>query len=1197
MCTRGHRTPGEAGSSPGSLAALMQTIAPPVVAVIVTSDPGDWFEETLRAFAAQDYPQLSVLVLDAGSASDPTPVVASVLPDAYVRRLTSNQGFGATANAVLTMVEGASLLLFCHDDVAPDPDAVHVMVEESFRSNAGIVAPKLVSWEDPRRLLHVGMAVDKGGAVVDRVVPGEIDHGQHDAVRDVFLAPGGCTLVRADLFAELGGFDPEIFAMGEDLDLCWRAQVLGARVVVAPGARVRHRELLAGGQRAVPPGVVPHAGDVPLSGGGPAGGPPRRGALQAMQRRHELYAALKSYGPFHLVRVLPQIALLAVAEMVVAVVAGHRGRAGAVAHAWRWNLSHRRVLRVARASVRAHRRIDDRTVRRMQLRGSARLTTYLRRAFTLGLRAANRGGREEGGPPPWELRGYGLAASGHAAPLHDASTPGTRAPRGQPGAAAPGDEPGVVGAGPATSTRWVVWLLTVFFVVLGTRQLIGPGFPIVGQLVPFPSWQSLLHRFVSGWQPTGLGTTDPTTPATGILGLGGMLLFGSVGLLQKVLVLGCIPVGALGMARATRRLGTAWARITSTVVYLAIPVAYDALATGHLDALVVYAACPWVVHLLAQATRVEPYGPEADVGSGAAPVTRRGATPPRRWRTTLAGWALALGALDALATSLAPPAALVVLTVGLGLALGNVAVGGRRGVRAAGRAMVCTLGASAVAIVLLAPWSFSVLASAGRFQTLAGVAVPSSSGAGWGELLRLAAGPIGDAALAWAFLAAAALPLLIGAGWRLQWAYRAWCLAITAWLVAWLAGRGWLGDLHLAPQVLLVPAGVGVALAVGLGVSAFQLDLPGYRFGWRQAAAVTAAAAAAVGMLPVVGASFGGRWDLVPSGYGQVLSWMSTPSADASFRVLWLGDPRVLLGNGWQLSPGLAYSVSENGIPDASALWPGPSPGAAVALGNDVRQARRHHTVRLGQLLAPYGVRYIVVLDSFGPSIPGLQSPAAHPAPVDVVPALAGQIDLRMVISQGGFEVFANSDALPLTALRLPAQPATPPSGPAPAPSPPTSVTGLPAGLTGWTAALRRHVGDATAVGLVRAGTVFDAVAPASRFTLTERDGGVVHPTTLFGYAPAFAVSRPGSVTVSFNGSAARGIEVAVETVLWVVALAALAGRRRWLDWWWGRRGRTAPAPVVAAPSSGVPDELRTSDGYAPARQRIEGRDRVSTRP
>src|SRR5580658_3864114 len=239
----------------------METIAPPVVAVIVTWNPGEWFEETLRAFASQDYPELSILVLDAASTVDPTPRVARVLPGAFVRRMPTNKGFGATANEVLTMVEGASLVLFCHDDVAPDRDAIHVMVEESFRSNAGVVAPKLVSWDDPTRLLHVGMAVDKGGAVVDRMEPGEIDHGQHDAVRDVFLAPGGCTLVRFDLFAELGGFDPEIFAMGEDLDLCWRAQILGARVVVAPGARVRHLEMLASGRRPLPSNLVGETAD------------------------------------------------------------------------------------------------------------------------------------------------------------------------------------------------------------------------------------------------------------------------------------------------------------------------------------------------------------------------------------------------------------------------------------------------------------------------------------------------------------------------------------------------------------------------------------------------------------------------------------------------------------------------------------------------------------------------------------------------------------------------------------------------------------------------------------------------------------------------------------------------------------------------------------------------------------------------
>ena len=76
---------------------------------------------------------------------------------------------------------------------------------------------------------------------------GELDQEQHDAVRDVFYVPGAATLVRADLFTALGGFDPGIELLGEDLDLSWRAHVVGARVLVAPGARIAHLEAL--GQR------------------------------------------------------------------------------------------------------------------------------------------------------------------------------------------------------------------------------------------------------------------------------------------------------------------------------------------------------------------------------------------------------------------------------------------------------------------------------------------------------------------------------------------------------------------------------------------------------------------------------------------------------------------------------------------------------------------------------------------------------------------------------------------------------------------------------------------------------------------------------------------------------------------------------------------------------------------------------------
>ena len=296
----------------------MDAQVPAVVAVVVTTDPGPWFEEALSSLAGQDYEELSVLVLANGEDGSRGHRPGGRPPPRRLRAPPAGAArVRASTNEALGMVEGAAFFLLCHDDVALDPDAVHKLVEESFRSNAGVVSPKFVNWDDPSILLHVGMGCDKTGAVVDRIVEGEVDHGQHDAVRDVFVAPGGCILVRADLFAELGGFDAGIVAMGEDLDLSWRCQVAGSRVVVAPDARVRHREAVAGG---LEPLVVPGDGDAQ-----------HRVTMQMLQRRHELRAVLKCYTWLTLVRVLPQAALLALGEMLVAFLARDRDRVRAVA--------------------------------------------------------------------------------------------------------------------------------------------------------------------------------------------------------------------------------------------------------------------------------------------------------------------------------------------------------------------------------------------------------------------------------------------------------------------------------------------------------------------------------------------------------------------------------------------------------------------------------------------------------------------------------------------------------------------------------------------------------------------------------------------------------------------------------------------------------------------------------------------------
>ncbi|HXY95154.1 MAG TPA: glycosyltransferase, partial [Acidimicrobiia bacterium] len=307
-------------------------VVPPVVAVVITSDPGPSLDAALGALAAQDYPSLSVLVLDNGSRTDPTPQIAKAMPRAFVRRRPAGDedrvGFAAAANDALDAVEGAVFLLFCHDDVVPDPDAVRLLVEEAYRSNAGIVGPKFVDDAHPDLLVEVGMAVDHYGVPYSAIEPGEVDQEQHDAVRDVFFVSHEAMLVRTDLFHELGGFDPATFPGADDVDLCWRARLAGARVVVAPAARVRLRvdEATEAARRA-------------------------DSARVRAETAARVRVLLKSYSSLALIWILPTGFLLSVGEAVGSMLSGHVRRGFAMIGGWFVPLAHAGELGRARRAV------------------------------------------------------------------------------------------------------------------------------------------------------------------------------------------------------------------------------------------------------------------------------------------------------------------------------------------------------------------------------------------------------------------------------------------------------------------------------------------------------------------------------------------------------------------------------------------------------------------------------------------------------------------------------------------------------------------------------------------------------------------------------------------------------------------------------------------------------------------------------
>lgn len=1055
--------------------------APAVVAVVVTCDPGPWFPEVLDSLAAQDYPNLSVLVIDAGSEADPTPQVAAAVPTAFVRRLERRVGFGTAANEVLSIVEGASHYLFCHDDVVLAPDAIRLLVEEAFRSNAGMASPKFVMWDEPDRLLAVGLTTDKVGEIRNLVDRGELDQEQHDSVREILVAPSGATLVRADLFSALGGFDEIVDSDGEDLHLSWRARLAGARLAVVPAARVRHLEATRTGLRPAPP-------------------PARAGA-------HRYRTVLTCYRWYTLLRVLPLALLWALGE---AVTQAFRGRGGAAAATLRSLMDAWRQpgqLRQARRRVQKRRTEGDSALRDLQVRGSTRLRAYLQ----------SRVDDVRDGLP------HGTTAAVPVPPRPRSTRQG----------------------------NLLLVLLLVVVLVFGTRNLLGAALPQVARL-PNTSggWASIWRSWWSAWQPGGLGAPAPASPALALLGVLATVLLGAVGTLQHVVVLGPLLVGPIGAYRAARFWSSRRGQVVAAAFYAVTPVAYNALARGHWGALVVYAAAPWVMSILIRLSGLVP-----------APVT-----PAAR----LAGRAVGLAMLVAATSAVAPSFLYVVPVIGAALLAGTLLCGRPL---AALRTLALTVAAAVLAFVLLLPWSAAAVTNR---AVLLGPSPGPEGRLGLGQILKFHTGPYGGGGWEWLLLVAAALPLLVGREWRLEWAARLWTVALVLFALAWAGRRGWMPAVPV--EVLLAPAAAALAGSAALGAAAFELDLPGYRFGWRQGAAGAAAVSLALAAVPFLVASGGGRWDLPAGDASSVLGFLPDPHA-GDYRLLWVGSADAVPLAGRQLEPGIVYGTSYDGLPTLADDWATGSPGAGGQLVTDLRLVQDRLTTKLGHLLAATGVRYLVIPNHLGPT--GSGAPAV-PVPTALIVGLRLQTDMHPLNVGDEHYVVYQNDAWAPVRMALPAAAL----GPAARGGPDslraledTDLAGAPAVLAGG-----RPTG---AAGRVPAGAVvYDGSTYSGAWRL-EAGGHSLAPRRAFGFAMSFPAAGPGeatTVSASLTYRAPFGVRGGdiLQVLLWLAGAAFLVVDLR-------RRHRPGSAPERADVEWFLP-----ASASSPGRPRTGGRIRPS---
>ncbi|WP_306961456.1 glycosyltransferase family 2 protein [Arthrobacter bambusae] len=222
-----------------------------VTAVVVSHDGGNYLPRTLAALLDQTRPADAAIGIDTGSRDKSAALLQRALGKDNVTGTGEHKaGFGAAVMAGLARSAPPSRepgavewIWLLHDDAAPAPDALAELLQAVERAPSVTVAGcKQLSWNAERRLVDAGLSTSRWAERLTLIEADELDQGQYDGRTDTFAVNSAGMLIRRDAWEQLGGFDPALPGVGDDVDFCWRNWLAGNRVVVVPAARMFHVE-------------------------------------------------------------------------------------------------------------------------------------------------------------------------------------------------------------------------------------------------------------------------------------------------------------------------------------------------------------------------------------------------------------------------------------------------------------------------------------------------------------------------------------------------------------------------------------------------------------------------------------------------------------------------------------------------------------------------------------------------------------------------------------------------------------------------------------------------------------------------------------------------------------------------------------------------------------------------------------------
>jgi len=198
----------------------------------------------IRSIASTDYPNLDIVVIDNASSDGSDRLIEEELNRigrGVLVRSEKNLGYAAGNNYGFKLfAQDSKYVCFLNNDIEIEPDWLRKIIEVMESDEKIAAAQPLILQLRRRELLDsLGGTIDRLGRAYD-IGSGLKPPQNINQPFDVFYARGAAIVVRSDVFKLLSGFDEDYHIYYEETDFCWRARLLGYRIVSVPTAKVFH---------------------------------------------------------------------------------------------------------------------------------------------------------------------------------------------------------------------------------------------------------------------------------------------------------------------------------------------------------------------------------------------------------------------------------------------------------------------------------------------------------------------------------------------------------------------------------------------------------------------------------------------------------------------------------------------------------------------------------------------------------------------------------------------------------------------------------------------------------------------------------------------------------------------------------------------------------------------------------------------